>query len=201
MKGILFTEPMFHKVVAGTKTQTRRLGGLNYINDQEDVSLIGWETDPEVVPAADESKTINWKGIYPCFKTPNGHFEECYVRPRYQPGEIVYLKEPYIIDTEIYDVIPGKPRSIYKFDHPEVTLLKWNNKLFMPAKYARYFIKIKDVRVERITQITREDSIAEGFEDRVQFFAAFKKINKLSSDDGYPWVFAYTFELTERLSL
>jgi hypothetical protein len=221
MKGILFTEPMFRAVIEGRKTQTRRLGGLDYINDQEDATLKGWETDPEVVPANDESKTINWKGIFPIFKTPNGHFDECYVRPRYQTGEIVYLKEPYQIWREAI---------LYKYlnDDPVLKCKKWKNKLFMPAANARYFIRIKDVRVERLLDISEDDVKKEGIheepcsvsgriwyekhisEKEAKYEGLFtesalecyqtlwNKINGKDSWDKNPWVFAYTFELTEQ---
>lgn len=38
------------------------------------------------------------------------------------------------------------------------------NKLFMPEKYARYFIEITAVRAERLQDITEEDCIKEGIE-------------------------------------
>jgi hypothetical protein len=37
----------------------------------------------------------------------------------------------------------------------------------MPAKYARFFIKIKNVRVEMLQNITHDDAIAEGIKNMV----------------------------------
>jgi hypothetical protein len=68
-----------------------------------------------------------------------------------------YLKEPY---TE------GWYGVDYAFNHAPATreLVKWNNKLFMAAKQARRFIRIKEVRQERLQAITTADIIAEGVE-------------------------------------
>ena len=81
-------------------------------------------------------------------------------KPRYKVGEIVYLKEPY--NNEIdgylgvgYWYIPSNIKQLNATVKPK-------NKLFMPQKYARYFIKINGVRVERLQDISEEDCLDEG---------------------------------------
>jgi hypothetical protein len=105
MKGICFIEPLFQAIIAGEKTQTRR-----------------------IVPA---------NGIQ-----------------RYKKDEILFLKEPYKVFEE---------EVIYKFKTPEPHQHRyfWKNKLFMPEKFARYFIQIKNVRRERLQSITDEDCVKE----------------------------------------
>lgn len=72
---------------------------------------------------------------------------------RYAIGEILFLKEPYFVNED---------GSVdYKSDK-KVNHERWRNKLFMPEKYARYFIKIKDKRQERLQDITEEECIKEG---------------------------------------
>lgn len=159
----------------------------------ENVMYLGLDTDPEIANPKDLDKSIIWKGVFPMFIVPESEYEEYYCKPRYQPGEVVYLKEPYKIGFD--DHLP-----YYKY----LTDIKlpagidrWENKLFMPAKYARYFIRIKDVRVENVGDISNDDAICEGFNSKENFINTFTKINKLKIWDR-PWVFAYTFELTEK---
>jgi hypothetical protein len=101
MKGIIFSEPMFHKVVNGEKTQTRRI-----IKPQPRINLffesIGSWT--EIAP-----------GRYEAFK------------PRYKKGETLYLKEPYRVspnDKVSYKHSPAgwqspDPRWINEFFMPD----------------------------------------------------------------------------------
>lgn len=75
---------------------------------------------------------------------------------RYKVGEILYLKEPYRIETD--KVVRYKYTSI----HPDRE--KWSNKMYMPEKAARYYIEIISKRNERLQEITEEDCIREGIE-------------------------------------
>ena len=79
----------------------------------------------------------------------------------YKVNEILFLKEPYETDTW--------GDYIYKFGHPNADLiaknLGWKNKLFMPAKAARYFIKINAVRKEKLQDISDDDIYREGISD------------------------------------
>jgi len=144
MKGIMFTEPLFKAIIAGKKSQTRRivkhpdydfLGSSRPIIDTDGVSVIFWEGSIA-----------------------------CVVHPHYYPGETVYLKEPYYdaSDGDLffkYD-FHGKdniPVNFEFYDNP-----KWKNKMFMSEKFARYYIKITNVRVELLMNITEEDARKEG---------------------------------------
>ena len=144
MKGICFTEPLFHKVVKGEKTQTRKMiisrTGYFQVESRNGVILDIWQTDDN-----------EWCGdnLVP-------------VKPKYQVGEEVYLKEPYHKDSN--DDIH------YKFGYPENQQemdkhgLKWSNKLFMPESAARHFIEITAVRAERLQDISEGDCVKEGIE-------------------------------------
>lgn len=144
MKGICFKENLFNKVVSQEKTQTRRMvisrTGYFQVESRNGVIFAIWQTDDN-----------EWCGD-----------NLVSVNPKYELGEIVYLKEPYYKDSN--DDIH------YKFGYPENQQemdkhgLKWSNKLFMPESAARYFIQITDVRVEKLQNISREDCLAEGIE-------------------------------------
>jgi hypothetical protein len=173
MKGICFKEPLFNKVVDGIKTQTRRIIFPNTdYTFWSQLSFEGMEEDPDAVMKLDkdgeiiaykdgEPKLFKYKGTYGLFEGDQFYFDSGYARPRYQPGEIVYLKEPYII-TKFRD----KP-IIYKFEYEEEVRklsekqgygISWKNKLFMPEKHARYFIQITDVTAQRLQDITEKDA-------------------------------------------
>jgi hypothetical protein len=89
MKGICFIPPLHDKTVEGMKTQTRRLivsrTGFFQVCSKNGIVTNIWQTD------ADE-----WTGenLIP-------------VKPRYNVGEIVYLKEPYWISVEATADCPG----------------------------------------------------------------------------------------------
>ena len=75
---------------------------------------------------------------------------------RYKVGETLYLKEPYFVNTD---------GSIdYKFDN-KVKHEKWENKLFMPKRHARYFIKIKDKKQEHLQDISYIECLREGIKE------------------------------------
>jgi len=153
MKSINFTEQMFRAVIDGRKTQTRRI------------------MKPQI---GDCKKSCSGRGSCNFKFVDNGLLEgcDCYDvhKPRYKVGETVYLKEPYCVISERLNSL------IYKFDNkPIFDDVKWKNKLFMPEKYARYFIEITAVRCERLQDISGEDCIREG-------------IFKTHYTDGKGWV-------------
>ena len=173
-KGICFTEPLFHKVVKGEKTQTRRM----------------------IKPQPEYSDRVGmiYKGL--CYgigfdnpKAAYYNFSNKSNAARYQVGEKVYLKEPYAETCDEY----GSPLIAYRFDNTALYLVRkdengdyyqlntikkpvttnwtinnfpacgeWKNKLFIPEWAARYFIEITAVRAERLQDITEEDCMKEG---------------------------------------
>jgi hypothetical protein len=153
MQGILFDYElgMFPAVVAETKTETRRLvdralpviteytTGYTAFTPKGHVSLRGNYMD------GNESKYGEW-----------------FVKTRYKKGEILFLKEPYCF-RGVESLIQTTP--IYKYFNETENAgknLQWNNKMFVGAKYARYYIEILDVQIEPLHDITEEACIKEG---------------------------------------
>lgn len=89
----------------------------------------------------------------------------CDIYPSYQVGEEVAVAQCYknidhrgIVDYEdASDIQPGMVRPIYAQESAG-----WKNKLFVKAEYMPYSIKITDIKVERLTDITEEDCRKEG---------------------------------------
>ncbi|MFW6020349.1 MAG: hypothetical protein ACOCPM_07180 [Bacteroidales bacterium] len=160
MKGIMFKPEMFQAVIEERKTQTRRLGGLDYINQNPDRNkFLGLQKDPEVYkPGASElnNELRQTKGMYTEFYIGDSEYYRQLFRPRYQPGEVVYLKEPYLLDAA------GNVIYKHKSDVQMQNIARWKNKMFMPARYARYFIEIVTARPERLQDITEYDAHWEG---------------------------------------
>jgi hypothetical protein len=185
MKGICFKEPMFLKVVAGEKTMTRRI-----MKPQPNM-IKGY-----ILEHSTQFKAYNWL-LKKLIGTDPDRYEVVQgFRSRYKVGEVVYLKEPYIPLTGLCPV--------YRYGEDLIPIFEkncWRNKLFMPEKYARYYIKITDVKVERLIEISKADAIAEGMTPKeafTQFANTWKEIHGVDSWADNPWVWKYTFELTNK---
>ncbi|HUV46281.1 MAG TPA: hypothetical protein VMW45_04360 [Dehalococcoidia bacterium] len=111
---------------------------------------------------------------------------------RYQVGEVVYIKEAWkagIRGDEAYLTLykDGSSKlglcdpAAHRFAH---YASKWQSPLFMPEWAARLFIKITDIRAERLNQISPNDITQEGFDSLVTFMLEWDKINKKR---GYGW--------------
>lgn len=108
-------------------------------------------------------------------------------------------------------IIDGK--LMYK--HPG-----WNNKMFVKAELMKQFIKITNVKVERLQDITGEDCLKEGIEEHLKgvqygfssnigyigqypfvtpreaFASLIDRVSGKGTWDSNPWVWVYEFELT-----
>ena len=150
--------------------------------------------------------------------TPLGNWEETAKCLPYKVGDIVAIARPYkdIIEcmAEYSDIIINVDGSInreYKAG--------WTNKMFVKANLMPHHIKITDVRIERLQDITEEDCLKEGvwqFYDDKNLFYVSKNIGYapdvafLSAREAFwylidsisgkgtlernPWVEVYTFE-------
>jgi hypothetical protein len=149
MKGIMFTEPMFHKVASGEKTQTRRIVKPQPVN---------------VFYGTPVAKCDNQTGMTD-------------IRSRYKPGETLCLKEPYRIThidniwfmNYLYisekielNISAGNNKIKTILIQQEKAKSGWCNKLFMPEWCTRYFIEITGVRIEQLQDISDEDCLKEG---------------------------------------
>lgn len=136
-------------------------------------------------------------------------------KPKYEPGDILWVRETWC------DVFG---RLEYRADFSESKLLdriarygkvisKWRPSIFMPKEAARLYLRVTDVRVERLQDITEEDAKAEGIEPRFsiqdQFSSDIARLrfselwDDINGGRGYwwytnPWVWVYSFERCEK---
>ena len=188
MKQILFNSEMVKAILAGRKTETRRVmlpqpetieGGMycdRYNNDYGKFTF--WTKDHKMLLFKGNVKnTAHW-------------------RPSYLPGDILYVREAYCRLTN------GKIR--YRADYHENTAgcPKWKPSIHMPKKYARIFLKIIDVRVQRLQDISFMSMMNEGYPTSPLYSTETAKwwINLWNSTakDGFKWednpfVFVYDF--------
>lgn len=96
----------------------------------------------------------------------------------YGDGKVVWhpevIKRPYEIGDvlwvrETFGQIISLDEIVYKADicSPEVDkpFFGWKPSIFMPKTACRLYLQVKNIRVERLNDISEEDAIAEGIEN------------------------------------
>ena len=209
-KGILFSTPMVRAILDGIKTQTRRSVKPKYCDSVFEMHQnLLCETEPPT----------------PAVKLPDGRtrhkvrqFVPC--KSRYDVGDILYVRE-----TWLYDGI--NLRYVYKADEATNCAAKWKPSIHMPKSAARIFLRVTNVRCERLNDISNCDAKSEGveatatkfggcsvknpgidrchkgcncFNSRENFAGLWDSINAKRgySWDSNPWVWVYEFEHIEK---
>ncbi len=89
------------------------------------------------------------------------------------PGDnILYVRERFEVETDGYVKFYANNREV-KHNTAYRELTKWKPSIHMPKKDARIWLQEKEVRVERLQDISEEDAISEGivYDD---FFGKYK---------------------------
>lgn len=178
---IIFSTPMVKAILDGRKTQTRRV----------------------VKPQAEKYNSVLLKPyiIYPCDNIYEfGDFCEPIKCPYGQPGDVLWVRETW---TEIENRILYKS-DLYNESCGELTI-KWKPSIHMPRKYARIFLEVTNIRVERVQDITNDDAKAEGIirPDEL-YIAQFPALwNSINDKRGFgwsvnPWVWVVEFKRIEK---
>lgn len=133
IKPILFNTEMVRAILDRRKTCTRRVIKLPENMDGIPVGKGG-----------DSSNPLGF--MYP----------GCIKRPQYQPGDILYVRETWKKAPNGYYYYEDWQRN----DIADVT--KWKPSIHMPKEAARIWLKVTDVRVERLQEMKPVDVIKEG---------------------------------------
>lgn len=149
------------------------------------------------------------------------------VKPPYQPGVILYVQETWNTNP-LYDYGNESNKYVYKADYDgHAGEFGWHPSIHMPKEAARIWLKVMDVRVERLQDMKPEDVRKEGMRlaitpseckrqydkiGAIHFYEeARKKFSELwnstlkKSDlarygwDANPWVWVIEFERCEKL--
>jgi len=141
--GILFTPENHRAILNKTKWQTRRV--MNPQPYFENNGQLWWKW----------SKYRGCSCVEPSGSVSDEWFDHC---PQGRVGDKLYVKEGVIIHAD------GRTLAGYYMDGARVTNLgeKRLTAMFMAKRFARTWLEITDVRVERVQDISEEDCIAEG---------------------------------------
>ena len=144
----------------------------------------------------------------------NGKNEPCIRKAPCQPGDILYVRETWCsaYDGEKYFYLADKltnreERLLLNYDD-----VKWHPSIHMPKGAARIWLKVIDVRIERLQDITETQAQAEGCNSglltgpctaRGQFENLWNSTIKKPDADKYgwsanPWVWVIEFERCEK---
>jgi hypothetical protein len=197
---ILFSAPMIRAILAGTKTQTRRIVKYDITGPNPPTGIYDWH-DP---------RTREWKGAHGA-PQPFNLCNASRLCPYGQPGDRLWVRETWGVLYEQYiDDLAHEP-TFWKADYSaedlrEQILPRWRPSIHMPRARSRITLELTDVRVERLAAITPGDCLAEGIPPntdgpsnpdglRAQFAELWDGIN--SKDDQRfawnPWVWALCF--------
>jgi hypothetical protein len=106
--------------------------------------------------------------------------------PYGQVGDVLWVKETYAYARYDFDHIADQ--FIYKSDYSDHFVdWKWKPSIHMPKSAARIFLKITNVRVERLQQINKVEAIAEGIEkvNSGVFVEVWRKYGHIEADAPY----------------
>lgn len=185
---ILFSGPMVRALLAGTKTQTRRVVKCKHLDfvagceaDRNDPCNYGYERDDGWVKLKASSAPRDDEIQVPC--------------PYGQPGDQLWVRETIRLE----DRIGLWARSLYVADgRPTVAdAWPWKNNVLpsihCPKGLSRIALEIINVRAERLNDISEEDAKEEGLSAITKDGSLFKygipDRDGLpgTDDDGWPW--------------
>lgn len=149
MKPILFNSDMVRAILAGKKTQTRRILKMDYIPKD---AVFGYD----IFTRDRGMNEIACRGTF------GDGYGECFIKRPYIPGEILYVRETFGYG---YYAAFGQ-EVFYKADYPNGKpdfVVKWHPSIHMPKEAARIFLRVTNVRVERLNSITEEEVFKEGY--------------------------------------
>lgn len=212
---ILFSDPMVRAIIDGRKTQTRRMKGLEFINQNPDEygSINVGNFNPTVKNRA--GMLIEGPQVFGAYSDSSEWGVKC---PYGRPGDRLYVRETWAVADYDFDHIPND--YIYRADyiHTDTSSWKWKPSIHMPRAASRILLEIISIRVERLQDISEEDAIAEGIEpiigpDKVTYYGNYGKddighlltpvqsfkslwqsINGPESWDANPWVWVIEFK-------
>lgn len=152
-----------------------------------------------------KGKNPNWTGyVRDGLMLYNGTNEPCIKPPRYKVGDYLYVRETWSTWTDGYvyrawtEPFPQPGRYADEF-------MTWRPSIHMPKEAARIFLRVTDVRVERLQDIMKDPPgpnnaiLKEGCRYGCDFIAVWestvpKKERNQYGWDANPWTWVIEFE-------
>nr|DAX41383.1 MAG TPA: ASCH domain protein [Caudoviricetes sp.] len=208
MQKIMFNDryELTDLVLSGKKTQTRRIV-------PKEVFTLDWDIRENYENGTLELVIADSFGNY--------HNVIDTVYNKYKNNEVVAVAMSY---KSIYERVAKTWEYAEEYKRKHENLAGWNNKMFTNTKMPFAQIKITNIRIERLQDISDEDCMREGiYEDgddssglyvvpfydfwgnkcdgfdnpKEAFAALIDKINGKGTWDSNPYVFVYDFELAK----
>lgn len=206
---ILFSTPMVQAILDGRKTMTRRMTGLDQVNEDPDaIEFVRFQ----------EYKDGSYRAIFQHELADEPGSVKC---PYGKSGDLLWVRETW--RKSDFPEADG----IYEFKanmpNPDAAWNKgiWKPCIHMPKAAARIWLQVEEIRVERLREISQEDAIAEGMkfnrlfdewggvvkhptvEDHFRWYSnpadAFNNlwitINGMESFKSNPWVWVVKFKV------
>jgi hypothetical protein len=206
-RGILFSAPMVRALLAGTKTQTRRV-----VKPQPpEAAQLGWLLPLPNGPASVAYWSVkDGRGV-----VASEQKTEC---PYGKPGDRLWVREAWRTVPGADDIAPRDLMNVESFTHYEADATKpagmgkLRPGMFMPRWASRITLEVTGVRVERLNSISEADARAEGIERsgecnwrdyldphndftgvRRSYRSLWDSINGDGAWSSNPWVWAVSF--------
>ncbi len=154
-KPILMNTEMVQATLAGNKTQTRRI-----ISPQP--TLLGNDITWEITTG---HSGPGWYGHTTDYPDEGALHYKC---PYGQPGDLLYVRETfgedYTTSVQVRSQTVPTATTVYRADGHKMSDsgTGWKPSIHMPKRAARIWLKVTNVRVERVQDISEEDAAAEG---------------------------------------
>jgi len=170
---IIFSTEMVNAIIEGKKTQTRRI-----IRKQP------WYCEKTDTWHYDKTMSSMLPSRDPLYALSN---------PYGRIGDLLYVREKFRViygsDLKVEEIVYAAGYSGQDTD------VLWSPSIFLPKCDARIFLEILDVGVERIQDISEEDSIAEGLDSKKSFQELWSTIHSQESWIENPWVWVLKFKV------
>ena len=210
IKPILFNTEMVRAIMDGRKSCTQRI--VKPQPNEKHTYPLGFVTD------STEKKDVGCFGFG--INEYSGSIQ--YTKPQYQPGDILYVREtwghPISLNSDKQYVFRADKIAESGFKNDSHI---WHPSIHMPKEAARIWLKVTNVRVERLQDITEDGAEAEGAIDnrgfihspeneydriytaREYFIKIWDRTIKKSDLDIYgwdvnPWLWVIEFERCEK---
>lgn len=190
-RGIIMQAESVRAILAGRKTQTRRVVKPQPYSGAEPIGRAASQF-------GGRKSGFGW-----AFRIPDGSKTGQACWAPWAPGDRLWVREAWrecetFPDGEravAYAATDESPR------YPQGYVAKWRNPRFMPRWASRLTLEVVEVRVQRVQEISEDDALAEGV--RPDYRPAFERAwDDLNAKRGFPWasnpwVWAVTFKRVE----
>lgn len=216
MKKIMFNDKysLTQAVLDGRKTMTRRMIKCPRTFRGE------WVAGFNIHIRHSDKKIVDWPCMY---DADEREFDMGEILPKYELGEVVAIAQSYMDVDRFYR--KGKNAAYLEYLDsilPELKLYPgWTNKMFVRADLMPHHIRITDIKIERLQNISDEDCFKEGIfkwdagqkdipfypfhnadipdhnNPRDAFAELIDKVSGKGTWESNPYVFVYEFELID----